>query len=50
MAQMLTVGLLSFMVGGVVKGAIGVGLPMLAVPMMSTVEPAKAPVVLPKIT
>ena len=40
MAQMLTVGLLSFLVGGVVKGAIGVGLPMLAVPMMSLVMPA----------
>ena len=40
LALMLTVGVLSFCVGGVVKGAIGVGLPMLAVPMMSLVMPA----------
>jgi len=39
LALMLTVGVLSFCVGGVVKGAIGVGLPMLAVPMMSLVMP-----------
>ena len=37
---MLGVGLSSFLIGGVVKGAIGVGLPMLAVPMMSLVMPA----------
>ena len=40
LALMLSVGVLSFCVGGVVKGAIGVGLPMLAVPMMSLVMPA----------
>lgn len=37
---MLAVGLAAFVIGGVVKGAIGVGLPMLAVPMMSLVMPA----------
>lgn len=37
---MLAVGMTAFLIGGVVKGAIGVGLPMLAVPMMSLVMPA----------